>query len=323
MRVGPTSTVTAVGYVNRLRNASPVGVNDRPGADIVNGRGQNILRRPCGERLKHLTVPFASCIGWLIVYCLLFILPSVSLAETYYVAPYGQDKGNGSREAPWPSVPYAFGKVGGGNTIVLLSGMYQGPIIIKKEWVGTQASPTVIRADVKWQALISGSTSHCIYTESGCNWVVIDGLRCQGARIDGIKLTGEHSVVRNCWVHSAGSQGIASYGCRGNILERNLVEFNGIHPNFHHGIYADGEDLVVRYNIVRHNSGYGLHLYPKLKNTLVVGNLVYGHANCPAVVIASPPDGGHNRILNNTFVSTDSDALCLQYTAQDTLLGTF
>lgn len=259
--------------------------------------------------------------GCLIIYCLLLVLPSVSMAETYYIAPNGQDKGNGTRKAPWPSVDYALGKVGGGNIIVLLPGMYQGPIIIKKEWAGTEMSPTVIRADVKWQALISGSTSHCIFTESGCDWVVIEGLRCQGARTDGIKLGGDYTIVRNCWVHSSGEQGIASHTRRGNILERNLVEFNGIHPNFHHGIYADGQDLVVRYNIVRHNAGYGLHLYPKLQRALVVGNLVYGHADRPAVVIVSSPDGGHNRILYNTFVSNASDSLCLEHTVNDILVG--
>lgn len=113
-------------------------------------------------------ISLTSCIsGWLIGYCLLLILPSVSLAATYFIAPDGQDRGNGTREAPWPSVSYALGKVGGSNTIVLLSGMYRGPIIIEKKWAGTQASPTVISADVKWQALISGSVTHCIYTESG------------------------------------------------------------------------------------------------------------------------------------------------------------
>ena len=38
-----------------------------------------------------------------------------------------------------------------------------------------------------------------------------------------------------------------------------------------------GEDLTVFRNIVRHNSGYELHLYPSIRGAKLSQNLVFGH----------------------------------------------
>ncbi len=226
---------------------------------------------------------------------------SMAAGEVYYIAPDGTQDNDGSIERPWPSVEFALSKVGGGNTIVLLPGAYRGPIRISRAYAGTAGAPTIIRSEVKWKAAIMGSTEHGVYVADNAHWVVIDGLEVFGARMDGIKVSGDNCTVRNCWVHNNSSMGIAIHGRKGWTIENCLVEFNGQHVQFHHGIYADGENYIVRGNVVRHNSGYGMQLYPSALNGAVTNNLIYGHARKGGIVLAAPSKGGNNLIANNTI----------------------
>jgi hypothetical protein len=245
---------------------------------------------------------------WVVVLCLiggaLLLAAPVSAVEdrSYYVAADGAPANDGSKEHPWPSIEYALERVGGGHTIVVRPGQYRGPITISKAYAGTAAHPTVIRSEVKWQAVVFGSTEHGIYTADQSHWVVIDGLRVYGSTIDGIKISGNDSVVRNCWVHNNNGMGVAMHGRTHGTIEDNLIEFNGHNIQFDHGVYADGDGLIVRRNIVRHNSGFGLHLYPSISHSVISQNLVYGHFHHPGIIVACPPGGGQNIVANNTVV---------------------
>ncbi|MHC4176715.1 MAG: right-handed parallel beta-helix repeat-containing protein [Planctomycetota bacterium] len=223
-------------------------------------------------------------------------------AATYYVATDGKPENDGSPERPWPSVEYALSQAGGGHTILVKPGVYRGPIRIARQYAGTKALPTVIKAEAKWRAVILGAEYHVIYTADRCDWVTIDGFEVMGGRYDGVKISGDHSTVRNCWVHNNKAMGIAMHNRKGGIIENNLIEFNGDHVQFDHGVYADGEGLTLRNNIVRHNASYGLHLYPSIKNSRVEGNLVYGQVRRRGIIVACPNGGGKNTIVNNTVV---------------------
>ncbi len=89
---------------------------------------------------------------------------------------------------------------------------------------------------------------------------------------------------------------------KGGTIENNLIEFNGGHIQFDHGVYADGEGLTVSGNVVRHNASFGLHLYPSIKNSRIVNNLVYGQVRRRGIIVACPPGGGKNIVVNNTVV---------------------
>jgi len=96
--------------------------------------------------------------------------------------------------------------------------------------------------------------------------------------------------------------GIAMHNQTGGVIENNLIEFNGGHVQFDHGVYADGDGLIVRGNVVRHNASFGLHLYPSIKNARVENNLVHGQVRRRGIIVASPKGGGKNVIVNNTVV---------------------
>ena len=241
--------------------------------------------------------------SWPIILLPLVALACPTFAGTYYVATDGSANNDGSEASPWPSIEYALSRVGGGQTIIVRPGIYRGPIEISKAHMGTEERPTIVKSEVKWKAVIIGAEYHGISNSDECDWVVVDGFEVMGARYDGIKMNGDHNVVRNCWSHHNGSMGIGSHDQVGTVIENNLIEFNGSHIQFHHGVYASGDRLTIRSNIVRHNAGYGLHLYSSIRNSLVANNLVCGHAHKPGIIVACPAEGGNNVVVNNTVVS--------------------
>ena len=224
----------------------------------------------------------------------LFVAAVATSADAgyYYVATDGEEDNDGSTEKPWHSVEYALSKVGGGKTIIVKPGIYRGPIQIAKQYAGTEEKPTVIKSAAKWQAVVIGAPYHVISNGDGCDWVVIDGFEVLGGRYDGIKMNGDHNTVRNCWVHNNKAMGIAMHNKKGGVIENNLIEFNGNHIQFDHGVYADGEELTIRGNIIRHNASYGLHLYPSIKNSVIANNLVCGQIRRRGIIVSCPEGGG-------------------------------
>jgi parallel beta-helix repeat protein len=192
---------------------------------------------------------------------------------------------------PEASVEEALRRAGAGSEVVLRPGFYRG-IRVPRECEGV-----TIRSEIKWKAVVLGSTEHGVFVSAPR--VTIDGLEVVGSRIDGIKAAADGVTIRNCWVHNNSSQGVTIHGFKDWTIERNLIEFNGQHPQLQHGIYADGENGAVRSNIVRHNSGYGVQLYPEMRGVTVENNLIHGHSKKGGIVLAAP--SGRNRLVNNTI----------------------
>src|SRR5947209_3614919 len=75
----------------------------------------------------------------------------------------------------------------------------------------TAPARTAVMSELKWNAVVIGAPEHGISNADGCDWVIVDGFEVTGARLDGIKLNGDHNVVRNCWVHTSSCMGIAMH----------------------------------------------------------------------------------------------------------------
>ena len=223
------------------------------------------------------------------------------METSFYVALEGRPENDGSSAKPWPSVEHALSQVGAGNTIIVKPGIYQGPWQIRDHPASPGGPPTIIKSEVKWKAVVRGGPGEGINVVD-CPGIVIDGFEVSGARGDGISMNTDLGTVRNCWVHNNEHMGISSHKHRGVRIEANLIEFNGCNIQFHHGVYASGEDLTVCRNIVRHNSGYGLHLYPSTRGATVSQNLVFGHVYQSGIIVACPEGGGRNLIVHNTVV---------------------
>ena len=245
---------------------------------------------------------------------LLFILAAVPCIVTaasggsFYVAVDGRPDNDGSAARPWPSIEHALSRVGAGNTIIVKPGLYRGAVQIRNHPARPEGPPTVIRSEVKWKAVINGGESEAINIVD-CPGIVIDGFEICGARADGVSMNTDGGTLRNCWVHHNGAMGVSSHNHKNVTIEANLIEFNGGNIQYHHGVYVDGEHPAIRRNIIRHNSGYGLHLYPSIKDAVVSQNLVHGHAHQAGIIVACPEGGGRNLIANNTVAD---NARCIE-----------
>jgi len=223
-------------------------------------------------------------------------------AATYWISPEGRASGTGSQTNPFPSVEIALKNSTGGDTLIFKPGVYAGrQITLTAKHAGSAQRPTVLRSQHKYEAVLHGSAFHNIYVKAGCDWVIIDGFESSGARYTGIKTDADYTVIRNCRIHNNALQGIEAHGVLGTVIENNLVEYNGEHVQFCHGIYADGEKLTIRNNSVRYNSGWGLHLYPAIANSKIENNLIHGNERW-GICLYSKPKVGSNRIVNNTIV---------------------
>jgi len=240
------------------------------------------------------------------VFCLLMCFTCNLYGATYWIAPKGEPKAAGTQHDPFPSVLDALKKVGGGNTFIFKSGNYVGlQITLTPEYAGSPQKPTILKAQDKYKAILHGSPEHNLYVRKGCNWVIIDGFESSGARYTGIKSDADFTVIRNCRIHNNALQGIEAHDVSGTIIENNIIEYNGEHLQLSHGIYADGNNLTIRNNIIRFNSGWGLHLYPRIANSRIENNLIYGNERW-GIGLYSKPGVGSNRIVNNTIVQNGS-----------------
>ncbi len=239
----------------------------------------------------------------LLSFLYLCIFTVTNYGGTYFISPKGTAIGTGSPTNPFKTFRQAIQKTGGGNTFLFMQGIYtEGQFTLRPEHKGSPTNPTVLKSLKKYRAVLHGSTTHNIYVNRGCEWVIIDGLTSSGAMLTGIKSNANHTVIRNCWIHSNAGNGIEAHNVNGSVIERNLIEFNGKHIQYDHGVYADGNDLIIRQNIVRFNSAHGLHLYSSLKNSTIENNLIYGNTRSGVLVFSPVDSAGKNRIIHNTIV---------------------
>ena len=247
----------------------------------------------------------------------------------YYVGSDGVASNDGSRARPWPTVEHALSQTGGGATILLKPGYYK-TIRIAATASGTPQQPTVIKAEIKWTAVIIGPESHGVYSleyavDQRLHDVVLDGLQIDGRDYEQISYDGLHFMyddritIRNCWIHHCRHMGVAMHYGDDNVMERNLIEWNGWGPTEYtqppeypdvrerhfHAVYASGSRLIARSNVIRHHRNYGLHFWPEVRSAIVENNVIWDHAVTGGAIIVTCPEnlaGGGNRVVNNTLV---------------------
>ncbi len=235
-------------------------------------------------------------------FLIFFGIYGLTYAESYWIAPRLEAKTEtGSYNAPYASIEKALQRHGGGNIYIFKPGIYTGQINLKSEYKGAPQNPTVLKSEEKYKAILHGSTGHNLYVLEGADWVIIDGFEVRCAAIDGLKTNANYTVFRNCWVHHNCEVGVGAFGVQNVVIERNLIEFNGSHIKYTHGIYAHSQSITIRENIVRYNASHGILLAPAAVNCLVENNLSYGNTRS-GVLIYCLPGGGQNRIIHNTIV---------------------
>ena len=252
---------------------------------------------------------------------LIFLGMHVNLsAAMVWIDAGAKGLGDGSESAPFSTLETALKNTGGGNTFIFKSGNYPNPnLVIDRKYSGTQLSPTIIMSQYKYQAVLHGSITHNIHIKEGCKWVVINGFEISGAKKAGILIHGAYITVSNCYIHNNEVEGIGAHTPYNIVIENNLIEYNGRHPQFDHGIYVGGHNYLMRNNIIRFNAGWGIHCYPEISNSLIENNLVYRN-NRGGIILVSKPMVGSNKIVNNT-VARNGDGISVGNAYNDTIVN--
>lgn len=215
---------------------------------------------------------------------------------TYYTTPTASSTGLGTYDNPINAFAALVSKMVPGDTLVFKPGIYPS-INVPLKLKGSPENLTTLKSEEKWGAIIQGSvSSHGIATSDNTHYIKIDGFKVQNSYIDGIKLNGSYGIICNCWVTSSSGQGISSHGYTGNIVENNLVEYNGTRSGLDHGIYFGGSNHVFRNNVIRYNRNYGIQLWDTGQDYLIENNLLYGQGG---IVIGKSKN---NIVRNNTIV---------------------
>src|ERR1700746_1762329 len=87
------------------------------------------------------------------------LLPSVTRAATYYVAPNGSESNPGTQSAPWRTITHSAAVASAGDTVFITNGTYVEPAIGMYN-SGTSGNPITFTAQNKWGAVLS-STGGC------------------------------------------------------------------------------------------------------------------------------------------------------------------
>ncbi len=148
-----------------------------------------------------------------------------STPRELYVAAGAAD-GDGSAQRPYGQVALALTRASAGDTILLLPGVYNEPLTIRRS--GAPGAPIAIRSRVKHQAILR----ECGWTLSDCSYVQLEGLSFEeppGAAISLGPYVRHSRFVDNRIVRSAQGGGailVSGPGSSRNLFEGNVIKLN-------------------------------------------------------------------------------------------------
>ncbi len=208
-----------------------------------------------------------------------------AIRQSYYVSPAGGTGGTGTAANPFHSLDYAVSTAGGGNTFLLLPGVY-GEISLQDAGDGTAEAPTIVRSLNKWEAIIEDAATpiDTVSTE----YIRFEGLQVRGGEY-GIRVISDDVTVQDCWIHGTADTAVRIFDVRRAVIRGNLIEDNSLQEDLNSAVYVTGQNLRVESNVFRSNRGVAI-MAREATNLRVTGNLVIGDANSWALWAHSGQD---------------------------------
>lgn len=170
----------------------------------------------------------------------------------YYVAPYGDDGGYGSKAMPFRTIQKAIDVAQAGDTVYVRAGRYHETVRIGKS--GTKCAPITLAAYPGERPVIDGEYSLPPGPDAVCD---PKSGRC--STDDGmIRITGSYVVLEGFEIMRSRGRGMMAVGKsdanRGtNIAIKNLL----VHDNRNAGIHVlRFDNVLIEDNVVWHSSDY-------------------------------------------------------------------
>ncbi len=199
-----------------------------------------------------------------------FICPG-AIAATFYVSSHGSDlKNNGTAGSPFRTIHKALKKIKSGDTVLLLSGVYEEELFNVIPSGISESQNTVITAPEGEQVTIKPRSGYRVITFDKKKYITISNLILDGRNVsnDVVKMDASSFItLKNCKIGNIPGgkknfvQGILINGksshCR--IIDSEIYN-NGTDPR-DHGIYINGDYNLVEHCEIYGNSGCGVHIY--------------------------------------------------------------
>jgi hypothetical protein len=232
-------------------------------------------------------------IAMIIIATILFA--DVSTAETYYVAPNGNDNNPGAFDRPWHSIQAAANRLVAGDTLLIREGNYEEKIVIRRG--GDRGHPITYKAYPGEAPVLNGANLNIekwsgIIEIDGADFIKLEGLEIANSAYRGISIINDaihltlinldihnngaeagilvegaaspaYSIIKGCKIYNNTRSGIALWTATGGywLIEENVVYGNLGKDNWDGiqvgGYNAASHHVVVRNNVVYDNGGEG------------------------------------------------------------------
>lgn len=239
-------------------------------------------------------------------------------SKDYYVAPDGDDGGQGSLEKPFKSPVSAAAKLMPGDTLYFRKGTYtcrtDGIIGLAPSRDGEEGKPITFKTYNGEHVVINVGGADWGFTNNGFNWIVIDGFEITGGtKTYNMKIashhggakkgTGHHVTIRNCEVHHSQNENIFCHSTPYLVIENCYLH----HSTRSHGLYMQVgcHNPVVRHVTSEHNQGNsGMQLNATgggITNALIENCLLRYNAQGFSTMGVQKSIYRNNVIFNNGF----------------------
>ena len=237
-----------------------------------------------------------------------------AFAETFHVSADGSDGNSGSISRPWASIQFAVRHAGGGDEVLVRGGTYEEEEI----WIqgdyeqgGKEGRLLTIRAYPGEKPLfVNGKRPFIIEGDhirvEGLHFSNGKSLPIRGIRRKDIQLVKNHFSGKGySWaaIHATGSD---------ILLEGNVCDIQGniVGTQGHCYYISHGSNLVIRNNVARGPTGYGIHVFDQrrgedppgferlIKNVIIEGNTASNSLERCGIIIAAYD---HARVENVTI----------------------
>ena len=256
---------------------------------------------------------------------------------TYYIAPNGNDSGNGSQSAPWRTVQKAANTVNAGDTVVLMDGTYtEGSVNFSRS--GTAGKPIVFTAQNKWKAVIAsnsgcqpGFSIYASYITVKDLAFSVAGNACTTYTSANVHIRAWNTVVPSPSNPTSGTVGFHADGLK---LTSGRARSEGLKSNQDYTIIENSEadnaleifgskDSIIRNNLVNGQDQSGVSIFAKggvrnaqiynntVRNNHQYGNGIYlGGFSCDTCFFdPSTKIEAYNSVAYNNVVVNDSGAM--------------
>jgi len=223
--------------------------------------------------------------------------------KIYYVSARGSDWNDGSMNRPWGTVQHAGRTAKPGDSILVRGGIYnEGEIWLRGDYGhgGKLGQILTIKSYPEEKPIFINADRPFIIE---CDYIRVEGLNFQNGKslsVRGLNRT-DIQLVKNSFVGSGYAWD--AIGTSGNniLIEGNICDIKGnvVGTQGHCYYISHGRNIIIRNNIGRGSTGYGIHIFDQrrsedppgferlIKDVIIDGNILSNSEQRSGIVIAA------------------------------------